>query len=176
MLWFFKYFRRKILRNNRHFWLKTKLNSEKVDHNIGIQEKRHFFRRKLGKIAENVIITSTPGPTMAPSPSADAALTKSEPCNSCLVVRAAAHFGIAGYLVSCTNLQKTRASRIFVLACATGTIHWESRKAVKWWKMRKLMKSRGPGFAPHPGQPPKKIHWESPNFLMVLSLREKNNA
>jgi hypothetical protein len=35
-------------------------NFEKIDHNIGICEKRQFFRRKLGKIAENVIITSTP--------------------------------------------------------------------------------------------------------------------
>jgi hypothetical protein len=26
---------------------------QKVDHKIGIQEKRQFFRRKLGKIAEN---------------------------------------------------------------------------------------------------------------------------
>jgi hypothetical protein len=26
---------------------------KKVYHNIGIQEKRQFFRRKLGKIAEN---------------------------------------------------------------------------------------------------------------------------
>jgi hypothetical protein len=26
---------------------------KKVDHNIGIQEKRQFFRKKLGKIAEN---------------------------------------------------------------------------------------------------------------------------
>jgi hypothetical protein len=26
---------------------------KKVDHNIGILEKRQFFRRKLGKITEN---------------------------------------------------------------------------------------------------------------------------
>jgi hypothetical protein len=32
-----------------------------MDYNIGFQEKRHFFRRKSGKIAENfVITTSTP--------------------------------------------------------------------------------------------------------------------
>jgi hypothetical protein len=31
------------------------------DHNIGFWEKRQFFRRTLEKIAENVIITSTPG-------------------------------------------------------------------------------------------------------------------
>jgi hypothetical protein len=36
MLWFLKYFRRKILRKNWRFWLNTKLNFEKVDHNIGI--------------------------------------------------------------------------------------------------------------------------------------------
>jgi hypothetical protein len=54
MLWFFKYFRRKILQKNWRFWLNTKLNFwKKVDHNIGIQEKRQFFRRKLSKIAEN---------------------------------------------------------------------------------------------------------------------------
>jgi hypothetical protein len=26
---------------------------KKIDHNIGFREKRQFFRRKLGKIAEN---------------------------------------------------------------------------------------------------------------------------
>jgi hypothetical protein len=31
----------------------NKANYEKIDHNIGIKEKRQFFRRKLGKIAEN---------------------------------------------------------------------------------------------------------------------------
>jgi hypothetical protein len=50
------------------FWLKTKLNSEKIDHNIGFWEKRHFFPWKSAKIFENwrkspnnVIITPTPG-------------------------------------------------------------------------------------------------------------------
>jgi hypothetical protein len=36
MLGFFKYFGRKFLRKNWRFSLKTKLNFEKVDHNIGI--------------------------------------------------------------------------------------------------------------------------------------------
>jgi hypothetical protein len=31
------------------------------DRDIGLYEKRQFFRRKLGKIAKIVIITSTPG-------------------------------------------------------------------------------------------------------------------
>jgi hypothetical protein len=53
----FKYFRRKNRRKNWRFWLKTKLNFEKIDHNIGFWEKRQFFRRKSQKI---VIITSTP--------------------------------------------------------------------------------------------------------------------
>jgi hypothetical protein len=53
MLWFFKYFCRKIRRKNWRFWLKTKLNYEKIDHNIGFWEKRQFFRRKLSKIAKN---------------------------------------------------------------------------------------------------------------------------
>jgi hypothetical protein len=34
---------------------------QKFDHNIVFWEKRQFFRRKLGQIAENLIITSTPG-------------------------------------------------------------------------------------------------------------------
>jgi hypothetical protein len=34
---------------------------QKFYHNIGFLEKRQFFRRKLSKIAEIVIITSTPG-------------------------------------------------------------------------------------------------------------------
>jgi hypothetical protein len=50
MLWFLKYFRRKILRKNWRFWLKAKQN---FDHNIDFWEKRQFFRRKLSKIAEN---------------------------------------------------------------------------------------------------------------------------
>jgi hypothetical protein len=32
--------------NKAKFW-------KKIDHNIGFREKRQFFRRKLGKIAEN---------------------------------------------------------------------------------------------------------------------------
>jgi hypothetical protein len=35
MLGFFKYFRRKIYQKNWRFELKTKLNFEKIDHNIG---------------------------------------------------------------------------------------------------------------------------------------------
>jgi hypothetical protein len=48
MLWFLKHFRRKILRKNWRFLLKTKLCKlfKKFDHNIGVWEK-------LGKIAEN---------------------------------------------------------------------------------------------------------------------------
>jgi hypothetical protein len=42
----FKIFSLKKFAKNRRF-----LNFEKVDHNIGIQEKRQFFRRILGKIA-----------------------------------------------------------------------------------------------------------------------------
>jgi hypothetical protein len=54
MLWFLKYFRRKIRRKNCRFCLQTKRNFVwKIDHNIGIWEKRQFFRRKLSKIAEN---------------------------------------------------------------------------------------------------------------------------
>jgi hypothetical protein len=49
------FFAKKSAKNWR-FWLKTKLNSEKIDHNIGFWEKRQCFRRKLQKI---VIITST---------------------------------------------------------------------------------------------------------------------
>jgi hypothetical protein len=36
MLWFFKYFRRKILRKKWRFWLKTKQILKNVDHYIGI--------------------------------------------------------------------------------------------------------------------------------------------
>jgi hypothetical protein len=50
MLRFLKYFRRNILQKYWRFWLKTKLNYEKIDHNIGFREKRQFFSPK---IAEN---------------------------------------------------------------------------------------------------------------------------
>jgi hypothetical protein len=53
MLLFFEYFRRKKSAKNWRFWLQTKLNYAKNDHNIGYWEIRHFFRRKLSKIAEN---------------------------------------------------------------------------------------------------------------------------
>jgi hypothetical protein len=53
MLWFLKYFRRKILRKNWRFWLITKLNSAKILIITLVFEKTPIFRRKLGKIAEN---------------------------------------------------------------------------------------------------------------------------
>jgi hypothetical protein len=61
MLWFLKYFRRKIQRKNWHFWLETKLNYAKF-------WSRHWFSRKNANfVAENWqksqkigIITSTP--------------------------------------------------------------------------------------------------------------------
>jgi hypothetical protein len=56
----FKYFRQKNRQKYCRFWLKPKLNFEKNDHNFGFWEERQFFRRKLSKIAEIVIITSTP--------------------------------------------------------------------------------------------------------------------
>jgi hypothetical protein len=34
---------------------------QKNDRNIGLQEKRRFFRRQWAKSLKNVIITSTPG-------------------------------------------------------------------------------------------------------------------
>jgi hypothetical protein len=46
---------------NWRFWLKPKLNYAKNYHNIGFWEKTPFFRQTLSKIAEIVIITSTPG-------------------------------------------------------------------------------------------------------------------
>jgi hypothetical protein len=49
MLWFWKYFRHK----NWRFLLKLLIVFEKNDHNIGLWEKRQFFRRKLAKIGEN---------------------------------------------------------------------------------------------------------------------------
>jgi hypothetical protein len=52
------------------------------------------------------------------SPSSDKA--KPEPCDSCAVVRACAHFGIAAYLVSCCNAKQTRFSKIFILSFAAG--------------------------------------------------------
>jgi hypothetical protein len=52
------------------------------------------------------------------SPSSDKA--KPEPCDSCAVVRACAHFGIAAYLVSCCNAKQTKFSKIFILSFAAG--------------------------------------------------------
>jgi hypothetical protein len=43
------------------FLLKAKLIYAKNDHNFGFWERSQFFRRKLMKIADHYIITSTPG-------------------------------------------------------------------------------------------------------------------
>jgi hypothetical protein len=54
MLWFFKYFRWKIRRKKRRFWLKTKLNYAKnLLITLVFEINANFFRRKLSKIAEN---------------------------------------------------------------------------------------------------------------------------
>jgi hypothetical protein len=37
---------------------------QKFDHNIGLWEKRQFFRRKLSKIAENCVHNIDPRPTV----------------------------------------------------------------------------------------------------------------
>jgi hypothetical protein len=56
-----KLFSPKNLAKKWHFWLKTKQNFEKVDHNIGIKNAI-FFAENLEKSQKIVIITSTPGP------------------------------------------------------------------------------------------------------------------
>jgi hypothetical protein len=53
--------RRNIWRKYWRFWLKTKLNCEKIHHNIGFREKRQFFRQKLSKIAKNCDNRIDPG-------------------------------------------------------------------------------------------------------------------
>jgi hypothetical protein len=54
MLWFFKYFRQKIQRENWRFWLQNKAKICKFFIiTLVFLEKRQFFRRKLSKIAEN---------------------------------------------------------------------------------------------------------------------------
>jgi hypothetical protein len=61
MLWFFKYFRRKILRKYWRFLLNLLLVfAKKIDHSIGFWEKRHFFAENWQKLQKIVIITSTP--------------------------------------------------------------------------------------------------------------------
>jgi hypothetical protein len=41
---------------------------QNCDHNIGFQEKRHFFDENWPKSQKLVIITSTPGYRVVPSP------------------------------------------------------------------------------------------------------------
>jgi hypothetical protein len=54
MLWFKKYFRRKIQRKKLAFFTQNKGKLCKIFyHNIGFWEKSQFFCRKLAKIAEN---------------------------------------------------------------------------------------------------------------------------
>jgi hypothetical protein len=53
MLWFLKYFRRKIQRKNWRFRLKTKLNNAKIWSWHWFLRKTPIFRRKLAKIVEN---------------------------------------------------------------------------------------------------------------------------
>jgi hypothetical protein len=60
MLSFLKYFCRKFQRKNWRFWLKTKLNYAKFDHNIGFWENANFFDENCRKSQKIVIITSTP--------------------------------------------------------------------------------------------------------------------
>jgi hypothetical protein len=50
MLWFLKYFRRKIRRKNSHFWLKTKLYYANFDHYIVFEKNANI----LPKIVENL--------------------------------------------------------------------------------------------------------------------------
>jgi hypothetical protein len=53
MLWFFKYFRRKIQQKIGVFDSNQSWIMQNFDRNIGFEKKRQFFRRKLSKIAEN---------------------------------------------------------------------------------------------------------------------------
>jgi hypothetical protein len=54
MLWFFKIFSPKNSAKKLAFLTRNKAElCKKFDHNIGFWEKRHFFRQKLSKIAEN---------------------------------------------------------------------------------------------------------------------------
>jgi hypothetical protein len=61
MLWFFKYFRRKNQQKIWRFWLKTKLNFEKNDHNIVFSKNANFFAENWEKSQKIVTITSSPG-------------------------------------------------------------------------------------------------------------------
>jgi hypothetical protein len=60
MLWFLKYFRKKISKNIGVFWLKLLQVFEKNDHKIGFWEKRQFFAENWQKWQKIGIITSTP--------------------------------------------------------------------------------------------------------------------
>jgi hypothetical protein len=62
MLWFLKYFRRKIQQKNWQFWLETKLNYANFWSQHWFFEKNaNFFAENLRKSQKIVIITSTPG-------------------------------------------------------------------------------------------------------------------
>jgi hypothetical protein len=60
MLWFFKYFCRKILRKNWRFWLKTKLNFwKKLIITLVFKKNANFLAENWEKWQKIVIITST---------------------------------------------------------------------------------------------------------------------
>jgi hypothetical protein len=61
MLWFLKYFRRKIQQKIDVFDSKQSKIMQNFDHNIGFWEKRQFFAENCRKSPKIVIITSTPG-------------------------------------------------------------------------------------------------------------------
>jgi hypothetical protein len=58
ILWFLKYFRRKIWQKYWLFCSNYCLFLQKIDHNIGFWEKRQFFAENWGKSQKIVIITS----------------------------------------------------------------------------------------------------------------------
>jgi hypothetical protein len=62
MLWFFKYFRRKIQWSNWRFWLKTKLNYAKhLIMTLVFEKNAYFFAENCQKSQKIVILTSVPG-------------------------------------------------------------------------------------------------------------------
>jgi hypothetical protein len=60
LLWFWKYFRSFFRWKNWRFWLKTKVNYAKFDHNIGFWENANVFAENFRKSQKIVIITTTP--------------------------------------------------------------------------------------------------------------------
>jgi hypothetical protein len=60
MLWFFKYFCKKISEKIGGFDSKQSYIMKKFDHNISFWEKRQFFAENWRKLQKIMIITSTP--------------------------------------------------------------------------------------------------------------------